>query len=91
MGQWPVNCNLHTLSCIISLSSIQNTIYNYYPLKQVRVYLILGVEVFQNDSLLENLVDCAWVSESIKFCPAVLKRRSTETEDGSSVICRQPQ
>ena len=63
------------------MSSIQNTIYNYDPIKRVRVYL--GVKVFQNDSLLENLVDCAWVSESI--CPAVLKRCSTGDEDGSSV------
>src|SRR5688572_31811101 len=72
----------------MSLSGIQNTIYNYDPLKQVRVYLIFR-QVLQNDSLLENSVDCAWVSESIR--PAVLKRRSTGAEDGSSVICRQPQ
>ena len=88
MDQWPANCNNNTCNCIISLSGIQNTIYNYDPLKQVRVYLIFS-KVFQNDSLLENLVDCAWVSETIH--PAVLKRHSTGAENGSSVFCRQPQ
>jgi len=59
----------------------QNTIYNYDPLKQARLYLIFRSRSFQNDSLLENLVDCTWVSESIR--PAVLKKRSTGAEDGS--------
>jgi len=86
--QWPVNCNLYIL-VVLCLSSIRNMSYNYMydPLKQVRVYLIL--EVFQNDSLLENIAACAWLSEAI--CSAVLKRSSTEIEDGSSVICRWPQ